>query len=125
MIIFENDTVAAGSFSAPVHEKKSSMISLDEFLIPHPKRTFMVRVRGDSMVGAGICSGDYVLVERGVMPSHGKIVVAKMGTGMVIKYWIVEGKKPLLRSASEGYGDILVGEDVECVGVVVAVVRKY
>jgi len=45
-------------------------------LVKHPKATCFVRVRGDSMSGAGIMPGSVVLVDKAIKPQHGHIVIA-------------------------------------------------
>nr|ALS91379.1 lexA: repressor [uncultured bacterium] len=50
-------SVSAG-FPSPVEEYIQRKLDLNELLIKHPAATFFVRVRGDSMIGAGIHDGD-------------------------------------------------------------------
>lgn len=94
--------VAAG-FSTPVKETTSELLSLDEFLITHPKQTFLLTVSGDSMVNAGVLDGDYILVEQGSPYASGDMVVVRTETGFRIKYYIHEQGQTCLRSANPGY----------------------
>ena len=57
-------SIAAG-FPTQEEEQETDAITLDEFLVKNPDRTFMLTVRGDSMIDAGILPGDIVLVEKG------------------------------------------------------------
>ncbi|HYP69192.1 MAG TPA: S24 family peptidase, partial [Thiobacillaceae bacterium] len=59
-------------------------------LIADPPATFMVRVTGDSMVGAGIASGDILVVDRGLTPAHGWSVPLPVGTNL---RWIIPTKE--------------------------------
>ena len=59
--------VAAG-FPSPAEEELVDTLNLDEFLVKRPEATFMLKVTGDSMIDAGICPGDMVLVDNGVSP---------------------------------------------------------
>jgi repressor LexA len=52
------------------------VFSIDEYLVDSPSRTIMLRVRGDSMVGAGLLPGDTVIVKKDAPASSGDIVVA-------------------------------------------------
>ncbi|MBF0254296.1 MAG: hypothetical protein HQL11_04145, partial [Candidatus Omnitrophica bacterium] len=56
--------VAAG-FPSPAEEELVDTLNINDYLIRNPERTYLIRVTGDSMEGAGIREGDLVLVERG------------------------------------------------------------
>lgn len=60
-------------------------IDLTQHLTPHPDRSFLVRVSGDSMVDAGISDGDLLVVERGVDANNGDVVVALVGGQFTVK----------------------------------------
>lgn len=111
-------------FSAPADEAGMDVLSLDEFMIHHPEKTFLLTVRGDSMKDAAIVEGDYVLVERGVAPSHGQIVVAAIDGAFTLKYFMKEHGKVFLRAANSAYPDFYPQEELQIVGVMVGVVRK-
>jgi len=115
---------ARAGFSSPVDETKVEMFSLDEFLIQKPKQTFLLTVSGDSMIGAGILDGDYVLVERGSPYKTGDLIVASTDTGYVIKYFIKKGDQTILRSANPIHKDVPFQEGWSVFGPVTAVFRK-
>ncbi|WP_054287302.1 LexA family protein [Gulbenkiania mobilis] len=50
-------------------------IDINELLIKDSPATVMVRVSGSSMEGVGICAGDYLVVDKGLAPTHGNIVI--------------------------------------------------
>lgn len=112
-------------FSAPADEAGMDVLSLDEFMIHHPEKTFLLMVRGDSMQDAAIVEGDYVLVERGTTPHHGQIVVAAIDGAFTLKYFMKEQGKVFLRAANVKYPDFYPSEELQIVGVVVGVMRKY
>jgi DNA polymerase V len=58
--------VAAG-FPSPADDYIENTLDLNDFLIEHPAATFFVRVTGDSMIGAGINSGDYIDSGQGTL----------------------------------------------------------
>jgi DNA polymerase V len=60
-------------------------IDLHRLLIPRPASTFLLRVSGDSMTGAGIQPGDLLVVDRSVEPRSGRIVVARLGDAFTLK----------------------------------------
>jgi DNA polymerase V len=67
--------VPAG-FPSPADDFIERRLSLDEHLIRQPASTFLVRVAGDCLAGAGIHDGDLLVVDRATPPSTGSLVVA-------------------------------------------------
>jgi DNA polymerase V len=58
---------------------------LNEFLIKHPAATFFVRVKGTSMINAGIQSNDILIVDRALTPTDNKIVIARIDGELTVK----------------------------------------
>lgn len=117
-------TVEAG-FPSPAEEELVDTLSLDEYLIKQPHRTFMLKVSGDSMIDAGIHPGDIVLVERGRTAKHGDIVVAQVDEKWTLKRLEKRSAKVRLKAENKKYPDIEPKEELVIGGVVVACVRKY
>ena len=65
-----------GGFPSPADDYVGARIDLNEELIQHPEATFLARVKGDSMTGAGIDEGDTLVIDRALDPQHNDIVVA-------------------------------------------------
>lgn len=76
--------VRAG-FPSPADDYLDDAISLDGYLIADPAATFLVRVRGDSMRGAGIEEGDLLVVDKGLAANHGDIVIAVIDGEFTVK----------------------------------------
>src|SRR5262245_2382255 len=76
--------VSAG-FPSPADDYIEKRLDLNELIIKHPEATFFVKVEGDSMRDAGILSGDILVVDRSLEPSHGKIVVAILNGEFTVK----------------------------------------
>ena len=55
---------APAGFASPAAELMGDAITIDEYLVEHPSSTVLVKVQGDSMIGAGINDGDFLVVER-------------------------------------------------------------
>jgi DNA polymerase V len=72
-------------FSSPADDYLEGEIDIATFLIEHPSATFLMRVSGLSMTGAGILDGDYIIVDRSVEPKSGQIVVAVCNGEMTVK----------------------------------------
>lgn len=121
----------AAGFPAPGDDLIERVLDINDLVVKHPASTFFVRVEGDSMVGAGIFSGDVLVVDRAVEAGDGHIVVAAVNGELVVKRLSIESKglNPLLRLVSENetYAPIVVGEDETCYvwGVVVGSVRQF
>ena len=116
--------VEAG-FPSPAEEELADNISLDNFLIQNREASFLLKVSGDSMSGAGILPGDMVIVERGKTPKSGDIVVAEVDGAWTMKYLKKSGDTTSLVSANPKYKTIKPKSSLNIAGVVIAVVRKY
>lgn len=76
--------VSAG-FPSPADDYIDKKLDLNEYLIRHPAATFFVRVAGDSMIGAGIRSGDLLIVDRALEATDHKIVIAALNGELTVK----------------------------------------
>ena len=85
---------------------------------------FALRVRGDSMVGAGILSGDKVVVRPQQTANDGQIVVARIGDEATVKRLRRRHGQVWLMPENEAYEPID-GSEAEIIGLVKAVVREY
>jgi repressor LexA len=116
--------VQAG-FPSPAEEQLIDTVSLDDFLIERPEATFMLKVTGDSMMGAGIHPGDLVLVERGVQPRNNDIVIAEVDGEWTMKFFVKDRSGIRLEPANSRYKPIRPRQSLEIGGVVRSVIRKY
>ena len=87
-------------------------------------KCFALRVRGDSMINAGILSGDMVVVRPQPSADDGQIVVARIGDEATVKRLRFVNGKTWLMPENEAYEPID-GSEAELVGLVKAVVREY
>lgn len=85
---------------------------------------FALRVRGDSMINAGILSGDKVIVRPQATAIDGQIVVARIGDEATIKRLRRRNGKIWLMPENENYAPID-GTEAEIIGIVKGVVREY
>ncbi len=100
-------------------------ISLEDFLVEDKEKTFLLEVKGDSMIEAHIDEGDYVLVERNGSPKEGDIVIAEVDGGWTMKYYRKKGNKTYLEPANKKYKSIFPTESFRVAAIVKAVIRKY
>ncbi len=117
-------TVEAG-FPSPAEEELVDTLSLDDLLIQNREATFLLKVSGDSMSGAGILPGDMVIVDRGQTPKSGDIVIAQVDGEWTMKYLRKRGDSVTLVPANPKYQPIRPKNELKVAGVVTAVVRKY
>lgn len=116
--------IAAG-FAAPVEEQAEEMVTLDQYLIRDRTKTFLLRVKGDSMIDAGIFEGDLVIVERGKEPRAGEIVVGILDGEFTLKRLKREKGKYYLQAENPAYPDMYALEELQVAGVVKGIMRKY
>ncbi|MCS7225076.1 MAG: translesion error-prone DNA polymerase V autoproteolytic subunit [Armatimonadetes bacterium] len=117
--------VVAAGWPSPAEEELVDILSLDDLLIENREATFLVRVTGDSMVGAGILPGDMVLVDTSQVPKSGDIVIAQVDGEWTMKYLIRRGQQAYLMGANSHQPVIRPKSELKIAGVVTAVIRKY
>lgn len=93
-------------------------------LIFSDNNTFALRVKGDSMIEAGILPDDLVLVKKQSMAQTGETIVALVGEEATVKYLRKKGNKFYLEPANPQYEPIEVNEHISIIGKVISVVRK-
>lgn len=86
---------------------------------------FGLKVKGDSMIGAGILEGDLVMVRQQRTALEGEIVVALLGEEATVKYFQRRAEGIFLVSANPAYPPRKVGEDFAILGKVVSLLRQY
>lgn len=116
--------IAAG-FAAPVEEQAEEMVTLDQYLVRDRSKTFLLRVKGDSMIDAGIVEGDLVVVERGKEPRPNDIVVGVLDGEFTLKRLKKDKGKYYLQAENPAYPDMYALEELKVAGVVKGVLRKY
>lgn len=118
--------VAAGEpiFAA---ENIEGMLAVDDSFI-QTKKVFALIVHGDSMKGAGIMDGDYVLARRQHTAESGEIVVFIVGDEITVKRYDTKGDKVLLIPENEAYEVRSIKKnspDLQIAGKVIGLMRKY
>lgn len=118
-------TVQAG-FPSPAENYIDKTLDLNELLISHPAATFFVRVAGDSMQGAGIFSGDTLIVDRSLEPTDNKIVVAIVSGEFTVKRLKIKEGRITLVPENLNYPILEMKEDsdFQVWGVVTYVIHK-
>ena len=87
-------------------------------------RTFALRVRGDSMIGAHIIDGDIVILEDRKDVQNGDIVAGLIDGETTLKRYVVEHGRPYLKAENPRYPDLTPVRELRIQGVMVSLVRK-
>lgn len=109
----------------PAAEGAPEALTIDEYLVPHPSRSVLITVKGDSMIDAGIHPGDVVVVEKKTTANIGDIVVAIIDNAFTLKRLDREKGSVVLRPGNKAYPVIRPKDGAEIFGVVVGLFRKY
>ncbi|MDP2652677.1 MAG: transcriptional repressor LexA [Candidatus Omnitrophota bacterium] len=105
-------------------EEIEGYLDLDS-LVFSDEKTFALRVKGDSMIGAGIMPDDLVLVRKQSIAKTGETVVAMVGEEATVKSLRKRDQSYYLEPANPKYDPIPVDDNVSIVGKVISVVRRF
>lgn len=120
-------TVAAGQPLDMAEMDVTDRLSVPADIVRNADETFVLKVRGDSMVEEGIQEGDFIICERRSEARRGQVVVALVNEyETTVKYYFPEGDQVRLQPANPYMAPIYVkATDVRIQGVVIGLVRKY
>ena len=105
-------TVPAG-FPSPAADYEEGKLDLNRHLIKNPAATFFVRVTGDSMLKAGIHSGDLLVVDRSIEPRDKSVVIAVVDGELTVKRIRIRSNKVTLVAENDGYRSRQIDEQTE------------
>jgi DNA polymerase V len=113
-------------FPSPADDYLEGKLDLNRHLIKHPAATFFVRVTGDSMIGAGIHSGDLLVVDRSLEPTDKNVVVAVLDGELTVKRLFKQNKVLRLLPENLNYQPIEITpqQTIEIWGVVTSVIHS-
>ena len=115
-----NDSVSAG-FPSPADDYTEESIDLNEHLISNPFSTFFLRVKGDSMINAGIKDKDLIIVDKSLIAKPGNIIIAMIDGEFTIKRLSIKNDELYLKAENNNYPDFRFKNhiDVQIWGVVI------
>ncbi len=121
-----NDSVSAG-FPSPADDYTEENIDLNEHLISNPFSTFFLRVKGDSMINAGIKNKDLIIVDKSLIAKPGDIVIAMIDGEFTIKRLSIKNDELYLKAENHNYPDFSFKNhiDVQIWGVVIYSIHSY
>ncbi|MDD2436959.1 MAG: translesion error-prone DNA polymerase V autoproteolytic subunit [Massilibacteroides sp.] len=120
-----DDGIRAG-FPSPAQDFMDLSIDLNKELVKHPASTFYGRVRGDSMIDAGIHDGDMLIIDKSLEPRNGDMAICYIDGEFTIKRIRIEKEIVWLVPANEAYAPIRVTRENEFLiwGIVTYSIRK-
>jgi len=118
------DAPVQAGMPSPVEDTHGDALTIDDYLIDRPSQTVLIRVRGDSMIDAGILEGDLVVVEKSASAKRGDIVVAIVDGQFTLKRLDLDRGRFVLVPENKAYPVIRPEGALEIFGVMVGLVRK-
>ena len=121
-----NDSVSAG-FPSPADDYTEENIDLNEHLISNPFSTFFLRVKGDSMINAGIKDKDLIIVDKSLIAKPGNIIIAMIDGEFTIKRLSIKNDELYLKAENNNYPDFRFKNhiNVQIWGVVIYSIHSY
>ncbi|MEJ2794330.1 translesion error-prone DNA polymerase V autoproteolytic subunit [Iodobacter sp. LRB] len=122
---YSSTPISAG-FPSPAEGYLEEYLSLDQHLIQDKESTVLLRCKGDSMTGAHICAGDWLIVDRGRQAVSGDIVVAALDGEFTLKRLILRGQQVILQPENPAYQPIFVQpeQELSLFGVLTGLARR-
>jgi repressor LexA len=110
-------------------ESELDTLDINTYLVADRATSYLLEVKGDSMIEEGIHEGDLVVAEKRNTAKVGEIVIAEVDGGWTMKFYRKEGNKPngrvYLEPANKNYKPIYPEYDLKIAAVVKGVIRKY
>lgn len=100
-------------FPSPAEDFMEKRLDLNDYLVKNESSTFLVRVKGHSMVNAGIFDGDLLVVDRSVEPVDGKIILGILNGEFTVKRIVKEKNKLILAPENESFNPIEITEEMD------------
>ena len=121
-----SDAISAG-FPSPADDYTEENIDLNDHLISNPFSTFFLRVKGDSMINAGIQDKDLIIVDKSLTAKPGDIIIAMIDGEFTIKRLSIRNNELYLKAENNTYPDFKFKNhiDIQIWGVVVYSIHSY
>jgi len=121
-----SDSISAG-FPSPADDYTEENIDLNDYLISNPFSTFFLRVKGDSMINAGIKNNDLIIVDKSLNAKPGNIIIAMIDGEFTIKRLSRKDNELYLKAENKNYPDFKFKNhiDIQIWGVVIYSIHSY
>lgn len=122
------DLKVTAGFPVPLdNDERAQDIELLQMLCPHPEASYLIRVKGDSMIDAGVQSGDIVIVDKSNRyPSEKEIAVCEINGEYTLKHFVRDGNTLWLVPANPNYRkrQVMDGDEFSVWGTVTYIIHK-
>lgn len=105
-------TVRAG-FPSPADDYVADTLDLNEYLMPRKEASFLLRAKGESMLGVGIHDGDILVIDRSITPKDGSVVIATVDGQFTVKTLEKKRGKVRLLAANPDFEPIEFNDEQE------------
>jgi len=120
------ETGISAGFPSPADDFIELGLDLNKALIPHPAATFYARVKGSSMIDAGIGEGDILVIDKSLDPKDGDVAICFLDGEFTVKRMVCRDGGLLLMPANEEFRPIPITEENDFLvwGVVTYIIHK-
>ena len=120
------DTGISAGFPSPVDDFSETRISLDDELVKNKDSTFYAKVKGQSMIGAGLDDNDLLVIDRSLPPENNKIAVCFLDGEFTVKRLRVDKNEVWLQPENPNYPIINITDENDFMvwGIVTNVIKK-
>ena len=120
------DVGISAGFPSAANDVSETRISLDDELVKNKNTTFFAKVKGQSMIDAGLNDSDLLVIDRSLEPSNNKIAVCCLDGEFTVKRLRVDGKEVWLQPENPNYPIIKITEENDFMiwGIVTNVIKK-
>lgn len=117
-------SIAAGE---PIFAEQniSNYYPLPASIFSSKRELFILEVRGESMIGAGIFDGDYVIIEQGNTAENGEIIAALIDDSATVKRYFKENGYIRLQPENDTMNPIIINDDIRILGKVIGLFRNH
>ncbi|WP_041463845.1 LexA family protein [Pelodictyon luteolum] len=120
------ETAVSAGFPSPAEDHLEVTLDLNRALVRHPDATFYARVKGSSMIEAGIAEGDILVIDRSLDAKEGDIALCFLDGEFTVKRIAMDDGVLMLMPENSAYSPIRIGEesDFQVWGIVTYVIHK-
>ena len=120
------DTGISAGFPIPAEDFEQDRVTLDEELVKNKNTTFFAKVKGQSMINAGLEDNDLLVIDRSLQPENNKIAVCYLDGEFTVKRLRVEKNEVWLQPENPDYPIINITEENDFLiwGIVTNVIKK-
>lgn len=118
------DTYIPAGFPSPAQDYMEEDIDLQKLLVKHPLATFLVKVKGESMINDFIPEGALLVVDRSLKPQHNDIIVGVVNGEFTVKRLLKTPQQIILQPANPSFKPMPITEEMNFIvwGIVIQII---